>query len=305
MNRIQFSIEAQRAIARELVDGAILWVIGGGTAAALLEFLMRRRGFILTVLELHDESRYYQFALARVSSRAAVITACEPTRAKIMKLWWRLPEVPIVIPNKPYSSLPRRNHPGSSPELSQQIARLDGKNIVLYQGLLTPERDLRPFAMAIGAMPEITLAIMGADTGGYMDEILALDPTAIHIPYFEPPQHLEITSNAYIGIATYEDQSLNSMFCAPNKVYEYGGLSIPMVCNKAPGLTLGVAAAGAAICVETNDQREIQHGLQHVINNYSAFSSAAREFYDSTDVGALISRVASLAISADARHHDH
>lgn len=62
------------------------------------------------------------------------------------------------------------------------------------------------------------------------------------LPYITAPYHLEVTSHAFIGILIYAPvygtftSPLNSIYCAPNKLYEFSHFGIPMIGNNIPGL---------------------------------------------------------------------
>ena len=213
-----------------------------------------------------------------------------------MKMWWKLDELPVVIPNKPYGELPSRNSAPSSDAAARGIEAIAGRKALLYQGLLTPERDLRPIAEAVREVGDIDFVVMGDDPLSSIDELRTLNERVIHIPYIRPPDHLEVTSHAYIGVASYVQDSLNTMFCAPNKVYEYGAFGIPMLCNRAPGLRMGVGEAGAAECVDDSSADSIRTGLQKIVADYDRYSAAARRFYDSCDTRARLAEVLDRAV---------
>ncbi len=50
------------------------------------------------------------------------------------------------------------------------------------------------------------------------------------------PKHLEVISQAHIGIGLYRPISLNQVYCAPNRLYEFTGFGIPVILPDFPGI---------------------------------------------------------------------
>ena len=103
-----------------------------------------------------------------------------------------------------------------------------------------------------------------------------------YVSYIPAPYHLEITSYAHIGIVFYRNDSLNKVFCAPNKIYEYSGFGIPMLANDIPGLKNTVGNAGAAECMELKSNNII-HAIQKIEADYDTYSENAKKFFAGTD----------------------
>ena len=78
-------------------------------------------------------------------------------------------KIPLVLPNKPYSleenSLALNFLKNHQPELYHQIVNLKRK-VILYQGLVSPERDLSFILKAVNKLgEEYVPVIMGRDYG--------------------------------------------------------------------------------------------------------------------------------------------
>ena len=59
-----------------------------------------------------------------------------------------------------------------------------------------------------------------------------------HVDFIPAPYYLCITRLAIIGILTYNPMLHNTAYCAPNKIFEYGAFSVPMIGNNIPGLNI-------------------------------------------------------------------
>src|SRR5690606_36887593 len=101
--------------------------------------------------------------------------------------------------------------------------------VILYQGLISRERDLTYILQAINELNEEFVPIIMGKDYGMIDKYKKICPRIVHISYIPSPQHLYITSIARLGILMYDPISLNQIFCAPNKTFEYAGYGVPMI----------------------------------------------------------------------------
>ncbi len=105
----------------------------------------------------------------------------------------------------------------------------------------------------------------------------------IYLGFFPAPTHLQITSYAHIGVANYDYSSLNNLFCAPNKIYEYAGFGIPILGNDVPGLQYTIGTARAGVCADFLNRKSIIDALMEIEENYTEYSKNAVKFYESND----------------------
>ncbi|MDO5311668.1 MAG: hypothetical protein Q4E94_07140, partial [Clostridia bacterium] len=108
----------------------------------------------------------------------------------------------------------------------------------------------------------------------------------IYLGEAKPPQHLEIASHADVAYISYvaNDHSINAVFCAPNKVYEFAGFGIPMLCNDNPGLKFTVEYNGMGVCVQELTEEHIRIALKRIDSNFEAMSNAALRYYEEESV---------------------
>lgn len=116
------------------------------------------------------------------------------------------------------------------------------------------------------------------------------------LPFIAPPYHLEVTSNAYIGVLSYvpsnnEYSKLNSLYCAPNKIYEYSMFGVPMIGNDIPGLSHVLETNGCGVCFEKFEVLDIKKAIKEVENNYESLAQKAKEFYGKTDIELKIKEI--------------
>ena len=261
----------------------ILWIIHEFTAI-LLSAVLKGREYVMSIYELRDTEMNILDGMRPAARDAKVVVVPEYNRAHMLRHWMGLKATPMVLPNKPFYHPGRRNIPCEFSSL------FDGKKIILYQGHISRDRNLEGICQAVEGMDEYELVLMG---GGdeYKNYLLGKYHNVNCIGFVNPPHHLDITSWAYIAIVTYDYGSLNRLYCAPNKTWEYSGFGIPMLANDIPGLASSVGACGAAECVDMDNPREIRAAIEKISADYNTYKDNALHYYNSCDVEAIIDEV--------------
>ncbi len=271
---------------------SLLWVAKIDTAMAMGRPLLKRP-YVLTLQELHDKYFLYQRAMRLYASHATAVVVPEYCRANIVRCWHHLTKTPFVLPNKPIPLSRERRLPISDPAAREILASVGPqRRILLYQGGLGPDRDLRPVAKAAAELGDsYRFVILGRPYGDVLPKLREIYPNLVHIPWVRPPTHLEITSHAHLGIVFYNHDALNSIFCAPNKIWEYAAYGVPMICQDIPGLRYTVGLAGAGVCADTNDVSAIVASVRAVDARYANFARDAMLFYESSDTEKIIAQI--------------
>ena len=245
--------------------------------------------YVLQIQELHNESWFQMRAIKRVINNAEIVFMPEYNRSAIYRVWFKLSESPRILPNKPYFIPSEIELEKLLDKHKNLIKSLERKKVVLYQGIIHPERDLTEYVRAIEQMNnDYVLVILGTDKYGLIDKYRKINSRIVYIDFLPAPDYLAITSISYIGIVTYDPMELNTAFCAPNKVFEYGYFGLPMVGNDIPGLKYTVEKSGAGILISRNDAREIKNAILRIEKDYDKFSENAKLFFDSVDNAQVI-----------------
>lgn len=263
-------------------DNTVLWF---GTAETAMPMVGALKGYryIASALELNDDNATKRKLMGRVCKNAIAVTACEETRAYIMRSWWNLPRLPYVFPNKPYGMELHRNLPLTCSETRKIVADMAGRDFLIYQGILQDESCVAEIAKALKSMGgKYPLVLMGIDKAGMAPRIRSIYEETYYYESIPAPKHLEVTSRAHIGIVFYKAAILNEAFCAPNKIYEYSSFGMPMLANNIPGLSHTVGAAGCAECVPLV-QDEIVAAIKRIDERYGTYSENSKAFFASTD----------------------
>lgn len=251
------------------------------------------RNYIMYMYELSQEIRYYpKFRYPRVDldklfGNAKAVIECEYNRAHIAKAWFGLEKLPYVVPNKPYMDrLPARMEI-TDPLCAKIMNEIKDKTIIIYQGIIDPERPLEPFIEAVDSLGEnYALVIMSGDSERLKGKTKS---NTYLLPFVSPPHHLEITSWANIGILTYTPvrgettSPLNAVYCAPNKIFEYAMFGIPMIGNDIPGLTTEFARSSIGVSFKRFDKDDIITAIETIMENYDSLKKYSFEYYSKTD----------------------
>lgn len=261
-----------------------LWIIHERTLYALRNKLEGLE-YTYSQYELLDIIPDYLQKIKPAMRAAKNIIVAEENRAQILRVWMELDKTPFVIPNKPL------NHPRTKkiPLKNDVLGTTD--KVILYQGHVQKNRSIDAFCEAMPQLKGFKLVVMGG-WSEYRDELQKKYPFVKFIDFVNPPEHLYITSHAYIGIVKYDYVDLNQIFCAPNKIYEYAGFGIPMISNEIPGLVNTVGRYRAACCIETNDVESIKLAVKTIDENYDEYCKNATAFYEATDIEMIIKNVA-------------
>ena len=264
-----------------LRDRPGLVYLGSADTAISLLGKLRPRGYILHLRELHDTQPLYMYALRPIARGALHVVVPEINRAHLYQRFLGLAKLPTVIPNKPFSDFRETRLPIDflPTEIREKIAT---QKCLIYQGPIHPERDLKPVLRALANCSGYAFIVMGRDYGE-LDSYREILPELIHIPFVAPPLHLHVTSWAHIGLITYDNLSLNTVYCAPNKIWEYSGFGLPMLCSKNLGLRYTVGVAGAAELVQLEDSEAVLAALRRIEFNYQVMREHSLSFFESVD----------------------
>lgn len=282
-------------------DETVIWVISEVAVKHLGPKLLKRR-YILHMLELL-EGMYYisgnpilKLDHEAYAKNALALVEAEYNRAHITKAWWGLDKLPFVMPNKPYVAIniKRNAEITSSEKLRDLMKSLEGRKIILYQGNISKERPLDKFIKAVGELGnEYAFVMMLNGENPYPD--LHTD-NSYFVPFVPPPYHLEVTSRAFIGILSYVPiknsySILNTLYCAPNKIWEYSKFGVPMISNDLPALSYQYAVHKNGLCVDINDVESIKRGVLEIDRNYDEYSRNSLKFFESVDIKEIVSEI--------------
>lgn len=300
-----FRRKLRSVIKAEMKECDVLWTLTDKTVREVGNMLFQYK-YIMQLQELVEfvpaipKQAAIGIDLKRYLRNAYKVVVPEINRAHIIKAWNELDVLPSVLPNKvtieerDYTETPQRIR-----SIMNMIER-EPRRIVLYQGILAKDRDLEVFAKAINEMDDYVLYIMGKEGQGFcIDDLRTRYNKIVYIPYIAPPDHLFITSRAFIGLLPYRASRiahlsvLNAVFCAPNKLYEYSAFGIPMIGSSIPGLMIPFEKYRCGILVDGITTTEIIEAIRMIEANYHSFSSNSKRMYNENDYDTALQKIVS------------
>lgn len=254
-----------------------LWVEAGYTIRSLGKSLLKHK-FILQLSELHEDSPAQIKAIGKVISQASLIFMPEYNRTYIYRAWFHLEKSPIVLPNKPYYLPDKEELNSIRKNYADKLEVFEKYKVILFQGLITSDRDLSAFAKAVNELgDDYRLVLLGRDFN-LVEKYRSYCPKLIHIDFITPPDYLLFTSLCHIGIICYDPMILNDAFCAPNKIYEYSAFGKPILGNNIPGLkVLEYNRFGTIVDEQSVDS--IISGIKRIETNYEDYCKNGKEFF--------------------------
>lgn len=279
----------KKILGKELADSDMLYICSADTALALGSFFTKTP-YVFQSNELYDMFPHYKNGIKKYARGAKAFVVPEYSRANICACWYGLKKLPWVIPNIPYVVSRQRNMPISDDTARKLMEPLKDKRIVLYQGHIDKDRTLNSVAQALKEINDdrFCLVLMGRDHNDSVKYLKDIYPQTIHIPFVKAPRHLEITSHANIALLSYDRVSLNNLFCAPNKIYEYSCYGVPMIGNDIPGLRNTVEAYKMGVCAAYEKTESVVDAIQRIDRDYDAYQANANAFFEGSDLAGMM-----------------
>ncbi len=267
----------------------LIWIGSFDTGLYCSHFILKRKcKYYVNIFELYDQFPKLQKKLKHICRNAEQVIVPEINRAYFLKFKYGLNKLPYVIPNKPL--LFDSEISNETKKIIDNLKSLK-KRIILFQGWFGKKygRDLTPILYALKELQkEYVLLLMGPKNDEEYNFYKSIYDDVLYCGFIVPPEHLSIMKEAYIGIACYDENSLNNIYCAPNKIYEYGSIGLPMLCNDIPGLRFTVGFHNAGECIDINSREAIKNAILKISDNYDYYSSNSKKLYEEIDILQLI-----------------
>ena len=254
----------------------------------LMELSQRYPGFI--------NIKFFDFPIQEYAKKAYKVVVPDVDRAYIQQAWWELSEVPIVLPNKPYS-LNSEKIDFKQNEAIEKIKN-EKRKVILYTGIITPERNIADFAKSISNRDDYCLYIIGSSPiKNYIDTLLSENKNIEYLGYYPAPIHLEFLKYAYVGLTPYIPTKsklhpvLNALYCAPNKIFEYAAYGVPMIGTDVLGLKRPFEQYCIGVTCKTIDSKNVSEALEIIDNNYKSMVNNCNKFYDSINLDEIVKSI--------------
>lgn len=290
-----------KIVDNSMQDADILWTTTDTTVKLLGNQVLKYK-HVMQLMELLERyplflnSKRFDFPIDTYARKAYKVVVPSLDRAYIQQTWWDLENVPAVLPNKPYSlKLPKE---GVAPETLDALEKIreEKRKVILYSGLITPERNIGDFANAIKEREDFCIYVMGKNfgDGSYLQKFLSEHPNVEYIGYHTAPSHLLFFKYAYIGLTPYVPTKsllhpkLNAQYCAPNKIYEYSAFGVPMLGTDVIGLVRPFEQYGIGKCAKHMDAKSILKEIDYIDVHHEEMSENARQFFKKDNLDEIV-----------------
>lgn len=184
--------------------------------------------------------------------RASAILAANESRAEVMWREYRVPVRPVAIVNCPTAG----HEPVVPNDRLRRWVADNGRRwerIVIYQGSFLNDRHLRDLARAALLLPaNVGIAFVGAGPASDIIRREGRDRVLVH-PLVPVDELLPFIAGADVGVVTYANTCRNNYLCAPNKLFDYARVGLPMAVGDLPELVRLVTDFDAGIIFENGD----------------------------------------------------
>jgi len=283
INWITFRYSAWKILKKITSKSDKIWLGSADTALAFGK-KVKSWDFYLQIHELYDQKIFYKVFLKSYARNAKAVIVPDSSRAAIFRTWWNLKSTPIVLPNKPYFHGRERNLQLTNDDVRRIVYNNIQTPIILYQGHIDRGRNLDNFCRAVKKISvPCKVLLMGKDHG-YLEKLKKINSDIIYVGYLPPPNHLEVTSYATVGIIQYDFSCLNHVFCAPNKLWEYAGFGVATLAADLPPLRNYIEKFNAGECCDFYSENDIAEKLEIILKNPDRYKSGALKLYDSVDL---------------------
>ncbi len=290
---------------KKLKDNDILWTVNPLIIRTLGKRILDiKNKHVMQLMELVTDislfrgAKLLRFDLSKYGRNAWKVVVPELNRAYIQKVGWRLKKLPYVLPNKPY--IFNANKEYEDLENLIKIMREEKSKIIIYLGVIDPDRNFEAFAKAIENMNgEYSFYLFGKcneENKEKFDEFCKKYKCVKYMGFVSPPKHLVFLKYSRIALLPYSPESmkgygyniLNALYCAPNKIYEYSGYHIPMIGTDVLGLKEPFEKYNIGICCKDLSIETIKDAIKYVDKNHEKMVVNTQKFFDSINLDDIV-----------------
>ena len=217
-------------------------------SAALVGWVRRRFPKVVIVYDSHElifpalgfsqskRDAFFIYFEKQAIKNANLVICASDERASLMKDYYHMTESPLVIEN--ISQLPIVED-----EIIQELLHNAGvvikstEAVLVYAGVLSPGRKIDSLIDIVAERPNTKLLIVGGGPDRERLESIANKKIAdrFHFTGSVPYKYMgRLLKECDVGYISYPTDSLNNIYCASNKIYEYASVNLPMIAPENP-----------------------------------------------------------------------
>jgi glycosyltransferase involved in cell wall biosynthesis len=223
--------------------------------------------------------RIERFLLKRVDE----VIAASPERAEIMHREYGSPRLPSVLINCP----PKEFRHSRSSLRDVLPGDMRSKNLILYQGGLSPNRCLEDLTLAAKYFDDDNVLVFLGNSNDFSRSVLcglikanALEEKVIFIPGVDSNELTSFISSADLGVVIYRNNCRNNYYCAPNKLFDYCMAGLPMIGCDFPPLRSFQEQYGIIRLFDPENPTSIAKTVNEYLRDKPAYAQAKRRIQD-------------------------
>lgn len=257
----------------------------------LLKFLRVANIYIYDAHELFIKQksiklRFYDNLLYSIEGRAIkssdLVICAHEKRSEIMKSYHQLSTSPVVIRNISYFTGINNQIPQEVFEQCKDFFDIPAF-FVVYAGGMLYGRKLELLIDAIDKLgPEYKLLLVGNGPAyeSLKEKIDCLNNLNIKIITAVPYANLaSILKKADAGYMFYPTDTINNLYCAPNKIFEYASVGLPIISNLNPNVKQDIDQSNIGCC-----DNNLVDAINYVKNNKKVLKKNIDSFIESNNV---------------------
>jgi len=241
--------------------------------------------------ELYDEWRFWPQRLCEAIARGSIegLIICQKDRGRILREKLRLDVPSLVVPNSCFDYYQAAGWQEKDPNWFTTSPR----TVFIYQGANhVGHRCLHELVQAFGDTGmNVVLRLALTGDPRVTTRLRSLAARAKHperfefVEYVPYPKHFEAARKCDAGVMLYHpDISLNYRYCAPNKLYEYAMLGLPVLSSNQDHLRTEIEGNGFGLCVNPTDCDAIVEAMVQMTDaaRLQEMSRRARQWYETS-----------------------
>jgi len=161
---------------------------------------------------------------------------------------------------------------------------LEGEFYIVYQGYISVERKLDFYIELLSYLPDFVKLFIIGDGPDMNNVIKCVDSfnVANRVKYFgrlNQNDLLKVTKECHLGIVSYNFSELNTIYCSPNKIFEYTQMGLPVITTSQIFLASKVNkyCIGEIVSFEMNKEICIEK-IRRIISNYKFYVRGLESF---------------------------
>jgi glycosyltransferase involved in cell wall biosynthesis len=224
----------------------------------------------------------YRAVERRLAPLADIVTTVNQSIADEMTRRDRIapPNIILNVPDVVAGGIERRGW-----DLRQKLGIREQCQLILFHGAFFGNRNLETLieAMSYVSDPTCTLVLMGPNgeakqaLEGLAESRNLIGGRVRFLPPVPQNELIATVASADFGVIPYPGVDMNTIYCSPNKLFDFIVAGVPILANDLPELRRFVVESGVGLVHAMTDARAIAAGIDRMATNDKvAMREAAR-----------------------------